>query len=220
MRARQSRVVRGRVGAEHRHGAAVAAAVALEDLDRRRLAGAVRAEQREDLALADLEADAAQRLVPAVALAEVLDDDGLAVTARARGRRRRGTPARGRRRSRRRSARSRAGARRSRPSRRGPRRPRARRRRSRRARGARPARASTPTADAIPSAVSRARSSGLEMTASGLILLRTKRRPSSRACCVPCAVRVRRSSGSPGAASAWRTRKRRTPESLEQHEPT
>ena len=59
----------GGIGAEHRHGASVAASVALEDLDRRRLAGAVRAEQREDLSLADLEAHASQRLVPAVALA-------------------------------------------------------------------------------------------------------------------------------------------------------
>src|SRR5439155_12751152 len=52
-----------RVRAEHRHRARVAATVALEDLDRRRLSGAVRPEQREDLALADLEADATDCLV-------------------------------------------------------------------------------------------------------------------------------------------------------------
>ncbi len=40
----------GRVVPEHRHVAAVPAAVALEDLDRRRLAGPVRPEQREHLA--------------------------------------------------------------------------------------------------------------------------------------------------------------------------
>ena len=47
--------------------AAVALAVALEDLDRRRLAGAVRAEQAEHLAGLDREVDPAQRLEVAVA---------------------------------------------------------------------------------------------------------------------------------------------------------
>src|SRR5439155_16938357 len=64
-----------RVEAEHLDPPAVGAAVALEDLDRRRLAGAVRAEQAEDLALLDLEADPAQRLLAAVPLAQILDED-------------------------------------------------------------------------------------------------------------------------------------------------
>ncbi len=41
--------------------APVTRAIALEDLDRRRLAGSVRPEQAEDLALGHLEADAAER---------------------------------------------------------------------------------------------------------------------------------------------------------------
>src|SRR5581483_1532743 len=59
-----------RILAEHLHVAAVARAVALEDLDGRRLAGAVRAEQAEHLAGTDLEVDPAHRLVLAVALAQ------------------------------------------------------------------------------------------------------------------------------------------------------
>ena len=59
-----------RVDAEHLDGAGVALPVALEDLDRRRLAGAVRAEQAEHLAGLDREVDAAERLVGAVALAQ------------------------------------------------------------------------------------------------------------------------------------------------------
>ena len=51
--------------------AAAAAAVALEDLDRRRLARAVGPEQPEDLAAAHLEVDAAHGLVLAVGLVEV-----------------------------------------------------------------------------------------------------------------------------------------------------
>ena len=54
------------------HGAAVALPVALEDLDRGRLAGAVRPEEAEDLALLDGEADPRNRLVGAVALAELV----------------------------------------------------------------------------------------------------------------------------------------------------
>ena len=50
------------VGAEHVDAAPVPLAVALEDLDGGRLAGAVRAEQREDLAGLDAEADAVQDL--------------------------------------------------------------------------------------------------------------------------------------------------------------
>ena len=61
--------------------AAVALAVALEDLDGRRLAGAVRAEQPEDLAGGDLEADAADGLDLAVRLAQAADLDRGSFTA-------------------------------------------------------------------------------------------------------------------------------------------
>ncbi len=64
-----------RVVAEHRGNAGVAPAVALEDLDGRRLAGAVRAEEPEDLACGHLEADPAERLDAAVRLAQVADAD-------------------------------------------------------------------------------------------------------------------------------------------------
>src|SRR3954452_17417511 len=50
--------------------------VALEDLDRRRLARAVGAEQAEDLAERDLEVDAAHGVMVAVALVQVADEDG------------------------------------------------------------------------------------------------------------------------------------------------
>ena len=53
----------------------VALAVALEDLDRRRLAGAVGAEEAEDLARGDLEADPANGLDLAVGLAEIGNGD-------------------------------------------------------------------------------------------------------------------------------------------------
>ena len=72
----------GRVVAEHRHLAAAARAVALEDLHRRGLAGAVGAEQPEHLAAAHRDVDAAHRLVVAVALAQ-------GAVPRSRGRRRR-----------------------------------------------------------------------------------------------------------------------------------
>jgi len=51
---------------------------AADDVDQRGLAGAVRAEQREDLALLDLQVDALQRLAAAgVGLGEALDgEDG------------------------------------------------------------------------------------------------------------------------------------------------
>ena len=55
-------LARGRIGAEDGHVAVAAVAIALEDLDGRGLPRAVRAEQAEDLAAADLEGDAAQRL--------------------------------------------------------------------------------------------------------------------------------------------------------------
>ena len=60
---------------EHAHLAAVALAVALEDLDRRRLAGAVRAEEAEHLALLDLEVDPADRLELSVRLAQAANGD-------------------------------------------------------------------------------------------------------------------------------------------------
>src|SRR4051794_23915682 len=59
------------VVAEDRHDAARAAPVALEHLDGRRLAGAVGAEEPEDLAAGDLEVHAAHRLVAAVGLAQL-----------------------------------------------------------------------------------------------------------------------------------------------------
>ena len=60
---------------EHPHLAAVALAVALEDLDRRRLAGAVRAEEPEDLARLDREVDPAHRLEVPVRLPQAADLD-------------------------------------------------------------------------------------------------------------------------------------------------
>ena len=66
-----------RIVAEHRHLARVARAVALEDLDGRRLPGAVRAEQPEDLALLDLEVDALDRCERAVRLPQAADGDRL-----------------------------------------------------------------------------------------------------------------------------------------------
>jgi hypothetical protein len=64
--------------AEHRHLAAIALAVALEDLHRRRLPRPVRAKEGEDLAAADLELDPAHRFELAVAHPQVADGyDGL-----------------------------------------------------------------------------------------------------------------------------------------------
>ena len=64
-----------RVVAEHRDVALAAVAVALEDLDRRRLARAVGPEQAEHLAAPDREVDPADRLQIAVALAQAADLD-------------------------------------------------------------------------------------------------------------------------------------------------
>src|SRR4029079_6002680 len=50
-----------RVEPEHRRLSTVAAAIALEDLDRRRLPCTVRPEKAEHLAFGDLEADSSQR---------------------------------------------------------------------------------------------------------------------------------------------------------------
>ena len=57
------------------HLAAVPLPVALEDLDGRGLAGAVRAEQPEDLADRHLEVDSTHRLERAVGLAQAPDGD-------------------------------------------------------------------------------------------------------------------------------------------------
>ena len=60
---------------EDGHLTRIALPVALEDLDRRRLARAVRTEQAVDLPFRDLEADAADGFVRAVRLSEIADDD-------------------------------------------------------------------------------------------------------------------------------------------------
>ena len=61
--------------AEHAHLAGVALAVALEDLDGRRLAGAVGPEQPEDLSFLDREVDLPDRLEVPVGLAQAADLD-------------------------------------------------------------------------------------------------------------------------------------------------
>src|SRR5204863_5042162 len=68
------------------------------------------------------------------------------------------------------------------------------------------AQASSP---AIASPVSRARSSGLVRTMPGRIPRAASRSPTARAWSRPSGVSRRSSSGSPGAASAWRTKKTR-----------
>ena len=70
MRSRHSRRRGLRVLAEHPDLAGAALAIALEDLDRGRLAGAVGPEEGEDLAGLDLEVDAANGLDSAVGLAQ------------------------------------------------------------------------------------------------------------------------------------------------------
>ena len=67
MRARNSGPPLAGIVAEHAHLAGVGAAVALEDLDRGRLAGAVGAEEAEDLAAVDGEVDALEGFDVAVA---------------------------------------------------------------------------------------------------------------------------------------------------------
>ena len=64
-----------RVDAEHRHLPGAALAVALENLDGRRLACAVRTQEGEDLAAGDLEIDAPDRLEVAIGLAQAADAD-------------------------------------------------------------------------------------------------------------------------------------------------
>ena len=63
------------VAAEHRDLAGAALAVALEHLDRGRLARAVRPQEREHLSLADLEVDSAHRLYVSVGLSHPGDVD-------------------------------------------------------------------------------------------------------------------------------------------------
>src|SRR5205807_1145416 len=65
-----------RVRAQHGHLAAGAPAIALEDLDGRRFAGAVRAEEGEDLPPPEVEVDASHRLEAPISHPEVarLDD--------------------------------------------------------------------------------------------------------------------------------------------------
>ena len=75
MRRAERRLHPSRVEAEHLDLARVAAPVALEDLDGRRLAGAVRAEQPEHLAGGDLEVDPAHGLDAAVRLPQAADRD-------------------------------------------------------------------------------------------------------------------------------------------------
>ncbi len=71
----QAPAVAGRVQPEDPRAAAVGHPVALDDLDRRRLARAVRPEQREQLAAPHVERDPAQDLAPGIRLAQTVDDD-------------------------------------------------------------------------------------------------------------------------------------------------
>jgi hypothetical protein len=64
------------VAAQDRHAPGVALAVALEDLDRRRLARTVRPQQPEDLAALDVEVDPAHGLDAPVGLLQVSHLDG------------------------------------------------------------------------------------------------------------------------------------------------
>src|SRR4051794_36415845 len=68
-------VRRGGIGAQHADLAAAARPVALQDLHRGRLSGAVRPQEGEDLGARDLEVDAANRLQLAVGLAQATHAD-------------------------------------------------------------------------------------------------------------------------------------------------
>src|SRR3984885_4087457 len=75
-----------RVGAEYLDGALAGLAKAFEDLDGRRLAGAVGTEEGEDLAAAHLEVDPANRLLVSVALAQAANrNDRIASVRDGRG---------------------------------------------------------------------------------------------------------------------------------------
>ena len=76
MRGAEARAVAHGIEAEHTDAAGIGDAVALEDLDGRRLARAVRPEQTEHLARRDREREAVDRVHVAVALLEVGDADG------------------------------------------------------------------------------------------------------------------------------------------------
>ena len=65
-----------RVAAKHRYRTPVAVPEALEDLDRRGLARAVRAEQGEHLTLGDIKVDAVDRRDVPVALTQIPDRNG------------------------------------------------------------------------------------------------------------------------------------------------
>src|SRR5919106_1971450 len=193
-----------RILPEHAHVAGVSPPVALEDLHGRRLACPVRAEEGEDLAGANLEGDAVENFPRAVGLAESGDPDR-------RHKRIPATPAGGNLGSgppvrsaaiwpqsgwwptttmvsppsRAASATAVAvapGASRS------------------------SGRARTPSSRARRAPVSRARRSGLVRIASGRTPSSRRRMPSERACSRPAAVSGLSSSGTPWAASAWRTR--------------
>ena len=75
MRGRKRLTVGNRIEPEHAHLTRVGLAVALEDLDRGRLARAVRPEQSEHLSPADLEVEAGHRDRRAVALLEPRNSD-------------------------------------------------------------------------------------------------------------------------------------------------
>ena len=75
IRSRIRELVVLRVGAEHRDLAGGAGAIALEDLDDRRLAGAVGAEEPEDGSARDREVDPGDRLVAVIGLAQTEDPD-------------------------------------------------------------------------------------------------------------------------------------------------
>src|SRR5581483_800944 len=194
-----------RVDPEHLDLAAVARAVALENLDRRRLARAVRTEQAEHLAALDREFDAAQRFVVAVPLAQPGNRDGAHSSTSS-------TPAGAKLTSRPVSARTISLQSGWWPTATtvSPRPVVASRRPAAVAPGARrsSASAATPHARPISAPVSRARRSGLVTTAAGPCAAR--RSPTARAASRPAGVNGRRSSGSPGSASACRTMNRRT----------
>ena len=71
----ERRTALGRVDPENAGRAAVAASIALDDLDGGRLAGAVRSEQRDELARADRQRDAVEDRARAVALDQPVHDD-------------------------------------------------------------------------------------------------------------------------------------------------
>src|SRR5581483_4778720 len=195
--------------AEDGDRAGVTPPVSLEDLDRGRLARAVRAEQAEHLARGDLEIDPADGLVRAVRLVQALDGDrrrgGLShssSTARpAGGKSGGGSPVSS-------AAISPQSGWCPTTTTVSPRPPTAWRTAAAVAPGARRSSgsASQPRARPSSAAVSRARSRGLVRTASARTPSLARRLPRARAATRPAAVSGRRSSGSPCAASAWRTR--------------